>query len=77
MGWATTPIHTGLFMETIKLERNGKVVVRSKDSYEMNKENFDLRGFKEASSKPKTEPKPEPKEEKPKEEKKPETKKAE
>jgi hypothetical protein len=30
MGWATTPIYTGLFMETIKLERNGKVVVRSK-----------------------------------------------
>ena len=68
MGWATTPIHIGLFMQTIKLERNGKVVVRSKDSYEMNKENFDLRGFKEASSKPKTEPKAE---------KKPETKKAE
>ena len=59
-------------MDTIKLERNGKVVVRSKANYEMNKENFDLRGFKEASSKPKTEPKPEPKEEK-----KTETKKAE
>ena len=72
MGWATTPLHTGLFMETIKLERNGKVVVRSKDSYEMKKENFDLRGFKEATTKPKTEPKTEPKEEK-----KPETKKAE
>jgi len=72
MGWETTPIHTGLFMQTIKLERNGKVVVRSKDSYEMNKENFDLRGFKEASSKPKTEPKTEPKAEK-----KPETKKDE
>jgi len=72
MGWATTPIHIGLFMQTIKLERNGKVVVRSKDSYEMNKSNFDLRGFKEASSKPKTEPKTEPKAEK-----KSETKKAE
>jgi len=68
MGWATTHIHIGLFMQTIKLERNGKVVVRSKDSYEMNKSNFDLRGFKEASSKPKTEPKAE---------KKSETKKAE
>ncbi len=74
MGWATTPIYTGLFMETIKLERNGKVVVRSKADYEINKLNFDLRGFKEASAKPKPEPKPEPK---PKEEKKPETKKDE
>lgn len=73
MGWATTPIYTGLFMQTIKLERNGKVVVRSKADYEINKSNFDLRGFKEASSKPKTEPKAE----KAKEEKKPETKKDE
>ena len=73
MGWATTPLHTGLFMETKKLERNGKVVVRSKANYEMNKSNFDLRGFKEASEKPK----PQPKVETPKEEKKPETKKAE
>jgi len=64
-------------MDTIKLERNGKVVVRSKANYEMNKSNFDLRGFKEASSKPKAEAKPEPKAEKPKEEKKLETKKAE
>ena len=62
-------------MDTIKLERNGKVVVRSKADYEMNKSAYDLRGFKEAIAKP--EPKPEPKAEKPKEEKKPETKKAE
>ena len=62
-------------MDTIKLERNGKVVVRSKADYEMNKSNYDLRGFKEAIAKPET--KPEPKAEKPKEEKKPETKKAE
>ena len=62
-------------MDTIKLERNGKVVVRSKADYEMNKSNYDLSGFKEAIAKP--EPKPEPKAEKPKEEKKPETKKAE
>jgi hypothetical protein len=60
-------------MDTIKLERNGKVVIRSKADYEMNKSNYDLRGFKEAIAKPK----PEPKAEKPKEEKKPETKKAE
>ena len=64
-------------MDTIKLERNGKVIVRSKADYEMNKSNYDLRGFKEAIAKPKPEPKPEPKAEKPKEEKKPETKKAE
>ena len=54
-------------MDTIKLERNGKVVVRSKANYEMNKSNFDLRGFKEASDKPKPQPKAE----------KPKTKKAE
>tara|TARA_A100001201_G_C4068259_1_gene194924 strand:+ start:1051 stop:1233 length:183 start_codon:yes stop_codon:yes gene_type:complete len=60
-------------MDTIKLERNGKVIVRSKADYEMNKSAYDLRGFKEASEKPK----PQPKAEKPKEEKKPETKKAE
>ena len=56
-------------MDTIKLERNGKVIVRSKADYEMNKSNYDLRGFKEAIAKPK--PKPEPKAEKPKEEPKP------
>ena len=70
MGWETTPIYRGLFMDTIKLERNDKVITRSKSDYEINKSNYDLRGFKEASSKPKPEPKP-------KEEKKPETKKAE
>ena len=59
MGWETTPITKGLFMDTIKLERNGKVVIRSKADYEMNKLNYDLRGFKEATAKPK--PKPEPK----------------
>ena len=62
-------------MDTIKLERNGKVIVRSKADYEMNKSNYDLRRFKEAIAK--HEPKPEQKAEKPKEEKKPETKKAE
>ena len=46
-------------MDTIKLERNGKVIIRSKADYEMNKLNYDLRGFKEAVAKPK--PKPEPK----------------
>ena len=59
MGWETTPKTKGLFMDTIKLERNGKVVIRSKADYEMNKLNYDLRGFKEAVAKPK--PKPEPK----------------
>ena len=59
MGWETTPKNKGLFMDTIKLERNGKVVIRSKADYEMNKLNYDLRGFKEAVAKPK--PKPEPK----------------
>ena len=66
MGWETTPITKGLFMDTIKLERNGKIVTRSKADY-------DLRGFKEPSAKPK--PKPEPKVEKPKEEPKAEVKK--
>ena len=46
-------------MDTIKLERNGKVIIRSNADYEMNKLNYDLRGFKEAVAKPK--PKPEPK----------------
>ena len=73
MGWETTPITKGLFMDTIKLERNGKIVTRSKADYEMNKSNYDLRGFKEAVAKPK--PKPEPKVEKPKEEPKAEVKK--
>ena len=59
MGWETTPITKGLFMDTIKLERNGKVIERSKADYEMNKSAYDLRGFKEAVAKPK--PKPEPK----------------
>ena len=59
MGWETTPITKGLFMDTIKLERNGKIVTRSKADYEMNKLNYDLRGFKEYTEKPK--PKPEPK----------------
>ena len=59
MGWETTPITIGLFMDTIKLERNGKIVTRSKADYEMNKLNYDLRGFKEYTEKPK--PKPEPK----------------
>ena len=72
MGWETTPITKGLFMDTIKLERNGKIVTRSKADYEMNKSNYDLRGFKEAVAKPK--PKPEPKVEKPKEEPKAEVK---
>ncbi len=53
-------------MDTIKLERNGKVIERSKADYEMNKSAYDLRGFKEAVAKPK--PKLEPKVEKPKEE---------
>ena len=73
MGWETTPITKGLLMDTIKLERNGKVITRSKADYEMNKLNYDLRGFKEAVAKPK--PKPEPKIEKPKEEVKAEVKK--
>jgi len=73
MGWETTPITKGLFMDTIKLERNGKIVTRSKADYEMNKSNYDLRGFKEPSAKPKS--KPEPKVEKPKEEPKAEVKK--
>ena len=73
MGWETTPITKGLFMDTIKLERNGKIVTRSKADYEMNKSNYDLRGFKEPSAKPK--PKPEPKVEKPQEEPKAEVKK--
>ena len=73
MGWETTPITKGLFMDTIKLERNGKIVTRSKADYEMNKSAYDLRGFKEAVAKPK--PKPEPKVEKPKEEPKAEVKK--
>ena len=59
MGWETTPKTKGLFMDTIKLERNGKEIIRSKADYEMNKLNYDLRGFKEAVAKPK--PKPEPK----------------
>ena len=59
MGWETNPITKGLFMDTIKLERNGKIVTRSKADYEMNKLNYDLRGFKEYTEKPK--PKPEPK----------------
>ena len=66
MGWETTPKTIGLFMDTIKLERNGKVIERSKADYEMNKSAYDLRGFKEAVAKPK--PKLEPKVEKPKEE---------
>ena len=33
MGWETTPITKGLFMDTIKLERNGKIVTRSKADY--------------------------------------------
>jgi len=73
MGWETTPITKGLFMDTIKLERNGKVIERSKADYKMNKSAYDLRGFKEAVAKPK--PKPEPKVEKPKEEPKAEVKK--
>ena len=36
MGWETTPKTKGLFMDTIKLERNGKIVTRSKADYEMN-----------------------------------------
>ena len=48
-------------METIKLERNGKVVERAKADYEMNKSAYDLRGFKEYVEKPKPQPKPEPK----------------
>ncbi len=62
-------------METIKLERNGKVVERAKADYEMNKSAYDLRGFKEYVEKPKPQPKPEPKVEKPKEEPKVEVKK--
>ena len=46
-------------MDTIKLERNGKVIERSKADYEMNKSSYGLRGFKEYTEKPK--PKPEPK----------------
>ena len=61
MGWETTPITIGLFMDTIKLERNGKVIVRSKADYEMNKSAYDFRGFKEYVEKPKAQPKPEPK----------------
>ncbi len=79
MGWETTPITIGLFMDTIKLERNGKVIVRSKADYEMNKSAYDFRGFKEYVEKPKPQPKPEPKPEtkveKPKEELKVEVKK--
>ena len=41
MGWETTPITKGLFMDTIKLERNGKIVTRSKADYEMNKLNYE------------------------------------
>ena len=48
-------------METIKLERNGKVVERAKADYEANKTTYDLRGFKEYVEKPKPQPKPEPK----------------
>ena len=59
MGWGTTPITKGLFMDTIKLERNGKVITRSKADYEMNKSSYGLRGFIEYTEKPK--PKPEPK----------------
>ena len=59
MGWETTPITKGLFMDTIKLERNGKVITRSKADYEMNKSSYGLRGFIEYTEKPK--PKPEPK----------------
>ena len=66
MGWETTPLTIGLFMETIKLERNGKVIERTKADYDMNKSAYDIRGFKEYTEKPKTEPKP--KAEKPKEE---------
>ena len=77
MGWETTPITKGLFMDTIKLERNGKIVTRSKADYEMNKSSYGLRGFIEYTEKPKPkpEPKPEPKVEKPKEEPKAEVKK--
>ena len=58
MGWETTPLTIGLFMETIKLERNGKVIERTKADYDMNKSAYDIRGFKEYTEKPKTEPKP-------------------
>ena len=61
MGWATTPFAIGLFMEIIKLERNGKVIQRTKADYEANKSTYDLRGFKEYVEKPKPQPKPEPK----------------
>ena len=64
MGWETTPLTIGLFMETIKLERNGKVIERTNADYETNKVKYDIRGFKEYVEKPKPQPKPEPKVEK-------------
>tara|TARA_Y100000356_G_scaffold62719_1_gene51164 strand:- start:122 stop:343 length:222 start_codon:yes stop_codon:yes gene_type:complete len=44
-------------MSIIKLERNGKIIERSRADYEANKVRYDLRGFKEA--KPNSAPKKE------------------
>ena len=76
-------------METIKLERNGKVIERTKADYETNKVKYNIRGFTEYVEKPKPQPKvevkpepqPEPKKDsewqKPIEPKKPTSKKVE
>ncbi len=47
-------------MSTVKLERNGKVIVRTKTDYEYNLSRFQIRGFKlvsDAPAKKKTESK--------------------
>ena len=53
-------------MGMIKLERNGKIIERTKADYEANKSRYDFRGFTIASDKPAKEKKVEPVAEQPK-----------
>ena len=48
-------------MSKIKLERGGRVIQRLRADWDANRTQYELRGFKEFTEKPKPEPKPEPK----------------
>ena len=47
-------------MEKIKLTRNGKIIERSKEDYEVNKQNYIFRGYSEVNNTPKPKPTPKP-----------------
>ena len=59
-------------MNTVKLERNGKIIERLRADYDANKERYDFRGFKLVTNTPAKQKKveevaePEPKKAKPK-----------